>query len=290
MEAEINDLEALSEEDRKLLEGEEIPKEEEVIKEAPKEEPKEEITLEQLQKQLEDQAKETENYKTALKTERYNNRTQQKAIDDLKGQFEELRKTKPTEKANFDDDPLTYTKEKLDQLEQEKSNFSEQTEEMKGLIQQQQFGMQIKAMEDEYRRTIQPDYDQAFKYLVDFRTKELANYGITDEAQVKAEIERNSFQLAITAINGQKNPAEVLYNTAKLYGYQPKEQPKGEPVNKLEDIAKGQEKASKTLSTSGTNETVDINAQALLDMEGEEFDKAFQNYFGADKKKNTLLG
>lgn len=282
-------LAGLTEEDRKLLEGETIEEEPKEV-EPPKEEPKEELTLETLQKQNETLAEQlkkfeeqTNNLNKALKEERYNNRTINQNLEDFKKQ---LQSGKEKKEVSFDDEPLEYTKDKLDQFDRDKQDFNAQLEQMKTLNEQQRFALHVKSMEETYKRTT-PDYDDAFKYMVEFRKKELANYGITDEQQINQEIERNSFQLAAIAIQRGLNPADVLYKTAQQYGYK-KAEAEVKLENKLEDIQKGQEKANKTLKNS--EEDADrLTAEHIAGLEGEEFSKAFDSFMRQGTKKDSLL-
>ena len=132
-------------------------------------------------------------------------------------------------------------------------------------------------MEREFMQT-NTDYLDAVEFMKDFRRKELNIYGISDPTTVDQEIQKNVYQFTSTILQNKHNPAEVMYNLAKQYGFKPKTaEPKVENV--FETVEKGQKQASKTLSGGGQAE-MNLTAESLLELDGQEFEDAWKKIFG----------
>ncbi|MHB8272275.1 hypothetical protein [Bradyrhizobium sp.] len=100
-------------------------------------------------------------------------------------------------------------------------------------------GAQVKAFEATHT-----DYQKAYQHMVDVRSQDFKDMGYTD-SQIRQAIGNEEMQITRQAMALGKNPAELVYNFAKRYGYQA-EAPKAAPENKLATIQKGLE-ASQTL-------------------------------------------
>ena len=300
---------SLTQEEEKQLMGdvpeEELPKEEpadepteepkekpaEEPKEAPKEEPKE------TPKEPVVPREHYEKIQEALRQERASARQlrqQLGVVDELKQQILSMRESltpKPTPAPDFREDPLGFTAHKLEQIEAQNQNLLKQQQATAEVstrqAQQQQFVNTVVQMETNFRETT-PDYDKAFQYMRDLRKAELEDFGVTDPDVLERELNATAFNVSLSALRGGRNPAEVIYRSAVRYGYKPdqaKEQPKEVPkpdtklANHLEDVKKGQELASKSLSKGGGEErTADVNS--LLEAEGKDFDELWAKVFG----------
>lgn len=282
----LDELE-ISEEEKAVMQDdgpvEEVSVEEPV--EESKEEPKEEVKEELKQ---EDNKKDEilVNLQKALKETRheYNEK-----IDRFKNEFLELKakvtappEVKPPDPA---EDPLGAQQYEIQQLRKEIAELRGQGEQTSKKTEYQDFVIQVNNSENEFRRS-NPDYDNAYKFLKDFRIGELQELGITDERQVSQVIGKWSFDISSLALKNGINPAEKLYSLAKRYGYKPEAEKKAEnteALTHLEAVAKSQEKAGKNL---GTGEETDdkISLEAVMKAEGAEFDKLWDKYFKAEKK------
>lgn len=143
--------------------------------------------------------------------------------------------------------------------------------------------------EDLYKTTV-TDYDQASHYFVQSRARELLQFYPPDEAQrMMTEEARNIAKLAWA--RGQ-SAGEAIYNLAQARGYvrgqtQPQgQQQQGQQQNgpsatdTVRSIRQGQA-ASRSLSGGrGSGGTQALNAQALLEMNDDEFEE----YLGIGKK------
>lgn len=90
-----------------------------------------------------------------------------------------------------------------------------------------------------------PDYPDAWNYVVNRRRQELKSLGVTDEQALDKAIANDAQMLVAHAASQQKNPAELLYEYAKVGGYVAKRKSEGSvksdpAVAALERIAAGQ--------------------------------------------------
>lgn len=205
------------------------------------------------------------------------------AVDQLKLQFEELRKanTPPPEPVpDYNDDPFGYTKHQLEQQAQTQQSILQRMQQNETIHQQQQLISTVGTMENEFKQTHQ-DYPEAFNFIKELRRAELEEYGITDQDTVIKDLNASAANITLTALRQNKNPAEVIYNLAKRYGYKGPAIPvPPPPPSKLLDIVeKGQQIAGKTLSTGGQGPDT-LTAESLLTMEGDEFDRNWEKLFG----------
>jgi len=218
----------------------EVTKEE--VKEVPKEEPKQNFVPHQAlheerlrSKQLQQELSSLREQSTRMET------TFQKLLSNLN--------EKPAPK--FEEDPLGHMQSRNETLEKGLKNVSEKLTDMGNQSAQaafvQQISDKVSSAEAEFR-ALRPDYDHALKYLKDVTRADLADQGLDHEA-IEQTIHAGKIGLAHAASKQGKNPAEIIYERAKRYGYkapQPQE-------DKIATLAKGQE-LSKTVqggSSSG---------------------------------------
>lgn len=191
--------------------------------------------------------------------------------------------------ADFDDDPAAYLKQQADEQTATMAEMK-QTQDAQNEANQQQarfnnfmnnYGAQAKQYE-----AAQSDFPDAYKYLADSRRGEYEAMGM-DQTQINEYMRRDEIQVAVSAMEQGINPAERMYEIAKLRGYALKANPGGggettTPAQvKLDTIAKGQEKATSTIAgPSGKTETP-MTLEKLADLEGAEFDAAWDKQFGS---------
>lgn len=80
-----------------------------------------------------------------------------------------------------------------------------------------QFVDNVRALKAEFVKTA-PDFDDAYNYIRDIRTQDLLDTG-TPRAGIAQKLLAEEAQLAQTAMQNGKNPAEQMYAMAKRYGY-----------------------------------------------------------------------
>lgn len=167
------------------------------------------------------QAKEEELRILAEKLARYETQEQAKA-----------RENQPVKKdLSFDEDPLGYLHEQTRILSetnkqlQEKAAQYEQQEQQRAQLSQLQYHIS-RSVENFTKET--PDFANALTHV---RTVELTKMrpfidaGRISEEQAIQMILQNELQAAATIIGQGADPAEVFYNYAKAYGYQPAVEP-----------------------------------------------------------------
>lgn len=138
----------------------------------------------------------------------------------------------------YDEDPLGHIASRNDTLEKELKSVSEKLDGMTKQSTQTAFMAQmtdqISGSEAEFR-TQHPDYDAALKYLKDVTRSDLADQGM-DGDQIEQTLQAGKLGLAHAAVQQGKNPAQVIYERAKRYGFKA-----SKTEDKIETLVKGQE-------------------------------------------------
>lgn len=219
----------------------------------------------------------------ALNEARHANRQLKSELAQVKEQLqslsqlrEELEQFRNRTKSQVDQD--TFTKDPLGTLRQDIQSLKQTQEEAvrkQSLEAEERQRMQVleqtvASRVQEFSKTT-PDYTEALQHLLQSRAQELQMLGVPQE-QIDVAISTESTQLAMNALNSGMNPAEVVYQLAKMRGYTPKQaQAMKKEAEKIVSIEKGQ-KAASTLATApgGTDE---VSLGDIEKMSDEEFDK-----------------
>lgn len=122
----------------------------------------------------------------------------------------------------FEDDPAGHI---LGQVRQQGAILGELVQAVTGRSRQdeaaagvQQLTVRAAALEREFA-TANPDYDKASSHLFEMRRQELIAEGWTDPAEIQHMMANEATGLAHRAMSQGRNPAEVVYQLAKLRGY-----------------------------------------------------------------------
>jgi hypothetical protein len=187
---------------------------------------------------------------------------------------------------SFDDDPIAATvhgfqqtgdvvkalQAKLDRIEQ-----GQQAEHF-----ERQLTTAAVAAEHQFKTTT-PDYDEAIKHLINARGSELSALGYQRQQAIEI-MQAESKQLTTQSLQSGRNPAQVLYELAKVRGYAPKAQaPKAE--QKMDTLESGNRAASGIDNVAGRQQK-SVSLQSLIEMDDDEFykisssPKAFRRLFG----------
>jgi hypothetical protein len=167
-------------------------------------------------------------------------------------------------------------------------------------------GAEINAFIDDYRASVdafavkQPDFPQAYQFLLKTLDAELEARGFGDAAERAQIMEAEEAAMVIRAKQAKKDPAELVFNYAKFRGFAPAARgpdgkflpkteapPAEEADDKLTQLAKGQA-AAKTLGgpKGSTEGAMTLSRLAdLADEDPAEFDKQWQI-----AKRKGLLG
>jgi hypothetical protein len=157
----------------------------------------------------------------------------------------------------------------------------------------------ISQIDNGYRRAFTefasdaPDAPEAYQHFTNALGKYFENLGVP-EAQIDALVVQEERKLAYQAAQRGQNPAEIVYNLAKQFGYQskPAESDSKEAVEKAEkDIDRRQKAApaSKSLSSaSGSRGGRNPSMAELASMTDEEFSEMRSRM--SDKEFRRLAG
>jgi hypothetical protein len=258
----------------------ESPKE--IIKEAPKEEVKAETKEPEKLVPL-----------SALNETRWELRQMKKQmaiIDEVKKALDEQKKSQEIPAPDPTLDPIGAQEHKLKQIAKQQEELTNKIEETNTRTQNQDFLIKVTQMESNFKQS-NPDYEKAFNFLSDVRKGELQDLGVNDPEDMNKQLTTSAINLSRFALQQGKNPAEVIYNMAKRYGYKSedtkqvatqdavlKQAIKESGKDTLSSVEKGQKEASKTLSGAGETE-IQANVTALLNAKGAEFDKLWDELF-----------
>ncbi len=177
----------------------------------------------------------------------------------------------------FEEDPLGHMQARNDTLEKELKGVREELGNLSKQSSQNSFLSQISqavsSSEAEYRAT-HPDYDQALNYLKEVTRNDLLDQG-ADPQTIEQTINQGKIGLANAALQQGKNPAAVIYDRAKRYGY------KAQTPDKLSTIAEGSGLA-KTV-TGGTSSGLTLRDLSQLP------DDQIEALVADDKKFQALI-
>lgn len=164
-------------------------------------------------------------------------------------QLSEKLTTPPAEAEPVPPDPTTQPYEALlhemAELKKALAAQQQQTQQQTQMTQQQQqfmeFKTQINSAKAEFTKSA-PDFDAAYAHLRAQRAADLADVGVPQE-QIAQALLQDELAVAQNAVRQGKNPAQVIYNMAKRYGYSPKAVAPT-PQEKVAQLAAGQQAAA----------------------------------------------
>lgn len=148
----------------------------------------------------------------------------------------------------------------------------EAEEQSRAQQQQQHFAKLSRDMaeaEEDFRAE-HPDYDDAMKHFKTSLLGELEDEGFSGQ-ELKREFESKLITLVDRALSNGRDPAQIVYNRAKKYGFASSEVDAA--TKKLQTIGKAQS-AGRTPVNSGTK--ADLTLESVNKLQGAAFDKAFE--------------
>lgn len=131
--------------------------------------------------------------------------------------------------------------------------------------------------------TEKADFRDAYTHAVNGRIRQLQISGATPE-QANQQVIREEMELAYNALQAGRSPAQVIYEMAQSYGYQPKagQATQRDDSGKFVSIDKEQQKAAAATSISrgGTAQprTSILPPEEAVKLTGTDFDKWFDEY------------
>lgn len=148
----------------------------------------------------------------------------------------------------------------------------EAEEQSKAQQQQQHFAKLSRDMaeaEDDFRAE-HPDYDDAMKHFKTSLLGELEDEGFSGQ-ELKREFESKLITLVDRALSNGRDPAQIVYNRAKKYGFASSEVDAA--TKKLQAIVRSHG-ASKAPASSGAK--AELTIEAVNKLSGAAFDKAVE--------------
>lgn len=172
------------------------------------------------------------------------------------------------------DDPIGFMEWQKGEVERLASEQRQQQE----AYQQQ---AQINAIDTAYKQswavfnTERPDALDAYQHFVNVTAAYLEMQGVPQQ-QINDLVQNEERKITVAAMQRGMNPAELIYEKAKTFGYMPKAAPEAETARKAEaDIDRRQKAAvaSKSLSSAGGTKANTPSAMDLASMSDEEFEE-----------------
>jgi hypothetical protein len=200
------------------------------------------------------------NYKAAMHEERERRKELQRQVDEVRTKNQRLEETfqrvmymreqqaQQPQQPSYEDDPLGTLRSKQENLE----NFLATQAQAYQQQQQQQMVQQqfIRRYEESAKAFMQdkPDFLDAYKYVAADLTKQYEAAGYPAEV-VQRLLHEDEAAIVANAYNDGVNPAERIYNLARVRGYNTSQKVAGNSADqKMSQLEKGI-KASKSLST-----------------------------------------
>lgn len=145
----------------------------------------------------------------------------------------------------------------------------------------------------------EPNFEPAYKHLVNGRHRELEMLGMKDERQRNAYIAREEAAIVVQAMNSGMSPAQVMYNLAQTRGFVPQQAPaqqngqqqqqqpqaqRSPAQQKIEALRNGQT-AAQSLSNASGGADEGLTMNRLADMSDEEFSRVVDGMSKAQVEK-----
>lgn len=179
-----------------------------------------------------------------------------------------------------DDDPVAYAIWQGNQAERASKEIREYMQRQQ---QTEAYHREVQAVTQRYQASAAeyikevPDFMDAYAHAINVRTQQLMLFGATAE-QAQQTIMGEELQLAHNALANGRNPADVIYNMARVFGYQSKQgQPAQQNANVAADKIK-QVKAGKNAEGLGSSaaESKEPEDEDVPRGSFKEFEQAFK--------------
>lgn len=198
--------------------------------------------------------------------------------------FQQLveRSRKDTE-PSFDQDPIAALRHQNEQLQQRIAHydqrFQQNDQQQMAYQQQQKFVSDYQSAAREFQKAT-PDFTDAYQHLVNTRQSELEALGYSPAESAQWLVQEEA-AIVGKAMQDGVNPAQRMYELAKMRGYATKSQEKpagGPDEERLKRISSGKQ-ASRSLPPGGKSKE-EVSLESLAELSGEEFDKAWEKLIG----------
>jgi hypothetical protein len=142
-----------------------------------------------------------------------------------------------------------------------------------------------------------PDFKDAYEFAITSRGKQLAALGY-DVATINETIRAEEMNLAAQALNNGRNPAEVIYEFAKSYGYTGKAPAPATPAvaaapavdpAAAATLQKAKAAAATSITGGGKPPKGDFDPASLADLKGAAFDAAWEKMAKQSGSRSSMF-
>lgn len=204
----------------------------------------------------------------ALHAEREERKKAEKALAEMAERLKALEK--PAEEPKLPDpllDPDGFAKWQKGQAEEQNARWAKFEAEQKAQTTARERAVQAEMLEMQFAGKT-PDYAEGVKFLVEHRQRELALMGWSPE-QAQAIMQQDANALFDNAVSQGRNPAELLYESAKLRGYAGK--PPSQAGEQIKAMAAAQENSATLSSTGGEAQVGTLTMTQIAAMSEDEY-------------------
>jgi hypothetical protein len=197
-------------------------------------------------------------------------------IDEWRSKAAQAQPQVQQQPAEEDPTGIEYLRRRVEELEG--NNFQRTQRETESVAENERIGVLTStlAQSEQAFKQATPDYDQAVEHMLRGRAQQLQLMGVNNPVQLQQILRAEAADLAQTAIELQRDPAEFVYEYSRIFGYQPQAAPQQQAANPMFDaIAKGQQR--KSLSGARGVGVKDHNADAVASMSEDEFFAAMRD-------------
>lgn len=203
-------------------------------------------------------------------------------FEQLKAEFEALRNPKPAA-PKPDDDPFAYLeyqqKEQFNQLGSKLDAVAKDVETRRSMERQaSEVHQNVSKIAEQEQAFVaaNPDYYDALEHVRTVQRENLREFGFTPE-QINKFVAEQEYNTGLQGLAIGENPAKIVYNMAKRFGYRKADPVKQEVTpqvaSKMEMFQNGQQ-AARTLGSNGSPDTVKDDSDSN---DFPEFDMAWKS-------------
>jgi len=220
---------------------------------------------------------------SALQAERAKTQALQQEVNQIKLYLQQLQQNvqQPQGEPETVPDPDENPIEALSWL---MKNQAKQAELQQQEAQNRQREAQIQQIQQNYARQAQqfeaqaPDFKEAYNHLIANRAQELALAGMPQD-QIAQRINDEELNMAAAALQNGMNPAEQIYQMAKLRGYAPKAAaPVPQPTPQERQSMEEARRAASINTNRSAPPAKSMTLEQIADLYGAAFDKALAKW------------
>ena len=212
----------------------------------------------------------SENYKKAMQEERQKRQEIERKMAVMEERFQQM--LQPQDQTpSIEDDPISNFDTRIQGIEKANAELEHQRQ----IAQQEQQVVTVYQQQAHEFAEKNPEFKEAYSYLVSNRIEELKTLGL-DQITAQQAAAQEEFGIALKSLRDGVNPAERLFQIAKMRGFQ-----KATEAHKpnLKVVDKGVKSAKPSNSSAPQD---DLSLEAIAEMDDEEFAKAWEKL----KKQN----